>query len=99
MSTFLCSLRPGPAAASWFGGWAGAWGESWVGVSRDRACAGREALGDEVLSRCARWGGLIASYARSGPVPLLLGGSVLQEGSGKVRRSECPNGAPHTSPG
>ena len=22
-----------------------------------------------------------------------------QEGSGEVRRSECPNGAPHTSPG
>jgi hypothetical protein len=43
LDRFLCLLRPGPAAASWFG--------------------------------------------------------PGQEGSGKVRRSECPNGAPHTSPG
>jgi hypothetical protein len=40
---------------------------------------------------------VIASKARSGPIPLrwayLCGRS--QEGSGKVRHSECPNGAPH----
>jgi hypothetical protein len=40
---------------------------------------------------------VIASKARCGPIPLrlayLCGRS--QEGSGKVRHSECPNGAPH----
>jgi hypothetical protein len=153
MSTFLCSLRPGPAAAGWFGPagrlgeaeafgvpqrgtayqpgvkprvwrttgafgrnaaytrvlspvlrWpsagAGAWGLMAVGAPRDRSCARRERWGQLGFRAGARRGsGCRRSYARSGPVPLPLGGSVLQEGSGKVRRSECPNGAPHTSPG
>ena len=43
------------------------------GAPRDRACARREAWGRIELSRCARGEGLIASNARSSPIPLPLG--------------------------
>ena len=46
---------------------------------RDRSCARREARERMERSRCARGEGLIASNARSGPVPLLL---PLREVSG-----------------
>ena len=50
-----------------------------AGAPRERSCARREALERMELSRCARGEGLIASNARSGPVPLLL---PLREVSG-----------------
>jgi hypothetical protein len=42
------------------------------------------------LSRFARGALVIAFNARSGPIPLRLVYLGGQEGSGKVRRSECP---------
>jgi hypothetical protein len=78
VSTFQSSLRPGPAAAGWFGRWAGAWGESWVGAPRDRSCARRERWGRLSFRAVARWGsGCRRSNACSGPIPLPPGGSVV----------------------
>ena len=44
----------------------------WVAVEapRDRACARKEAPGRSGISRCAQGNGMIASRARSDPVPL-----------------------------
>ena len=48
-----------------------------AGAPRDRSCARREARERMEFSRCARGEGMIASNARSGPVPLPLeAGSV-----------------------
>ena len=62
------------------------------------ACVGNVgASGTFALS--ARGGlGYRRSYTHSGPIPLRFGGGA-PDGSGEVGRSECPNGAPHTSPG
>ena len=43
-----------------------------AGAPRERSCARREALERMELSRCARGEGMIASNARSGPIPLPL---------------------------
>ena len=43
-----------------------------VRALRERSCARREALERMELSRCARGEGMIASNARSGPIPLPL---------------------------
>jgi len=47
------------------------------------------------------WGGLIVAVEeKQSSLTRCFGDGVeAQEGSGKVRCSECPNGAPHTSPG
>ena len=60
VSTFQCSLRPGPAPPGVFVGSAGS-------VLRSLGRRG----GRMGFSRCARGEGLIASNARSGPVPLV----------------------------
>ena len=56
-----------------------------MGAPRDRSCARRKARGRLGFSRCARGALVIASKARSGPIPLrlayLCGRS--QEGSGE----------------
>ena len=81
----------GPISLRWaYGGLRG------IGPARAEEARGRRGF------RAVREGiVVIASKARCGPIPLrlayLCGRS--QEGSGKVRHSECPNGAPHTSPG
>ena len=43
-----------------------------VRAPRDQACTRRETLERMELSRCARGEGMIASNARSGPIPLPL---------------------------
>ncbi len=59
----------------------------------------QEGSGEEGLLRYARGIVVIAFNARSGPVPLLLGYFGARRDRPyarmKVRRSECPNGAPH----
>ena len=78
MSTFLRSLRPGPAAASWSG----------PGSVPPIYTKGDTLYYTDVVAGAPRdW-----SCARCRFVE-------AQEGSGEVKRSECPNEAPHTSPG
>ena len=52
-----------------------------VRAPRDRSCARREARERMEFSRCARGEGMIASNARSGPVPLPLEAGSVPNGS------------------